>query len=342
MSTAQLMLPPGISVVVPVYNSEKTLDELAQRLHELLAGLKIPFELILVNDNSRDQSWRVINQLVERYPWVQGIDLMRNFGQHNALLCGIRSATYDTLVTMDDDLQNPPQEIPKLLALLKEGHDVVYGTPAAQQHGLLRDLASQLTKLVLQGAMGAATARKISAFRAFRTQLREAFDQYRSPYVSLDVLLTWGTTRFTAVTVQHHPREVGRSNYTVRKLLTHALNMVTGFSILPLQLAGLVGFSFALFGMAVLAYVLGRYAISGTTVAGFPFLASIIAIFSGAQMFALGIIGEYLARMHLRLMERPAYTIRQHPPTSRSSAAVARLADLPTGNGDHSQSTEQP
>src|SRR5205807_2034684 len=149
------------------------------------------------------------------------------------------------IVTIDDDLQNPPEEIPKLLALLSEGYDVVYGTPQNQQHGLLRDLASLITKMILQGAMGAATARKVSAFRAFRTRLRQAFADYRSPYVSIDVLLTWGTTRFGAVTVRHDAREIGRSNYTVGKLIIHALNMVTGFSVLPLQLAGLLGFFFA-------------------------------------------------------------------------------------------------
>src|SRR5438874_1902914 len=197
-----------------------------------------------------------------------------------------------------------------MLRKLEEGYDVVYGAPERERHGLLRDLASLITKMVLQGAMGAATARKVSAFRAFRTRLRQAFADYRSPYVSIDVLLTWGTTRFGAVTVRHDAREIGRSNYTVGKLIIHALNMVTGFSVLPLQLAGLLGFFFALFGVAVLIYVVGRYFISGGSVAGFPFLASIIAIFSGAQMLAMGILGEYLARMHLRSMERPVYTVR--------------------------------
>jgi undecaprenyl-phosphate 4-deoxy-4-formamido-L-arabinose transferase len=158
--------------------------------------------------------------------------------------------------------------------------------------------------------MSAETARNVSAFRAFRTQLRDAFASYQNPFVSLDVLLTWGTTRFTAIPVRHDPRRIGSSNYTFRKLATHALSMVTGFSTLPLQLASLIGFAFTLIGLAILIYVVGRYLIQGGSVPGFPFLASIIAIFSGAQLFALGIIGEYLARMHLRLMERPAYTVR--------------------------------
>ena len=245
---------------------------------------------------------------------MHGINLMRNYGQHNALLSGIRAARYETIITMDDDLQHPPEEIGALLTKLAEGYDVVYGTPSQEQHGIWRDLASQVTKLALQSAMGSETARRASAFRAFRTQVRDAFTNYQSPVLSLDVLLTWGTTRFAAIPVRHESRRVGKSNYTLRMLITHALNMMTGFSTLPLQLASLMGFVLTIFGIGILAYVIGRYFISGDSVPGFPFLASIIAIFSGAQMFALGIIGEYIARMHFRTMERPTYTVRSTTP----------------------------
>ncbi len=304
----------SISVVVPVYRSERLLEELVKRLLAVLPTTSARREVILVNDGSPDQSWRVIADLVARYPEVQGLDLMRNYGQHNALLAGIRVARGEIIVTIDDDLQHPPEDIPKLLAKLAEGYDVVYGAPQSEDHGLWRDLASQVTKLALQAAVGAETARKVSAFRAFRTPVREAFATYQSPFLSIDVLLTWGTTRFAAVPVRHDRRLAGTSNYTFRKLVTHALNMATGFSTLPLQVASLVGFGFTLFGIVVLAYVLGRALLEGGSVPGFPFLASVIAIFSGAQLFALGIIGEYLARMHYRLMEKPTYTVRQRLP----------------------------
>lgn len=301
----------GISVVVPVYNSQDSLVELVARLETVLTDLAHHFEIILVNDGSSDGSWQVVTRLARRYSWVRGLNLMRNYGQHNALLAGMRQAKYEVTVTMDDDLQNPPEEVPKLVAKLGEGFDVVYGTPQREQHGFLRNLASQVTKLALQSAMGAETARSVSAFRAFRTQIRDAFASYKSPFVSIDVLLTWGTTHFVAMPVQHDPRLVGVSHYTVRKLMTHALNMITGFSIVPLQLASLIGFGFTLLGLGVLLYVIGRYLIQGGSVPGFSFLASVIAIFSGAQLFALGIIGEYLARMHFRTMERPTYAIRE-------------------------------
>jgi len=326
--------PLAVSAVVPVYNGAATLPELVERLAAVLAARAPRTEIVLVNDGSRDASWQVIRELAAggpgagapgagvagaggaaaTLPRVRGIDLMRNYGQHNALLCGIRAAAGTVVVTLDDDLQHPPEEIPKLLDALGEEVDVVYGTPLVEQHGLLRDVASRATKLVLAGAMGAAVARRAGAFRAFRTELRQAFEQYGNPYVSIDVLLTWATTRFVAVPVRHEPRRGGQSNYTFRMLARHALNMVTGFSVGPLKLASLIGFASTLLGLGVLVYVVGRYLIQGTSVPGFPFLASVIAIFSGAQLFTLGIIGEYLARMHFRLMSRPIYSVRRVTP----------------------------
>jgi undecaprenyl-phosphate 4-deoxy-4-formamido-L-arabinose transferase len=300
----------SLSIVIPVYNSEGGLPELARRLEAIITAHGAPVEVIMVNDGSRDRSWDAVCRLAQCHPWVRGINLMRNYGQHNALLCGIRAVKHEVTVTMDDDLQNPPEEIPKLLHKLAEGYDVAYGKPSKERHGLWRDVASRITKVALQSAMGAETARNVSAFRAFRTPVREAFASYQGPFVSIDVLLTWATTRFAAVEVRHDSRRNGISNYTFRKLVVHALNMMTGFSTLPLQLASMVGFAFTLFGMGVLFYVVGRYLLQGGSVPGFPFLASIIALFSGAQLFALGIIGEYLARMHFRSMERPTYVVR--------------------------------
>ncbi len=299
-----------ISFVMPVYRSAESLPELHRRITTVFDDADQSIELVFVEDCGGDDSWSVIQQLAATDPRVRGFRMSRNYGQHNALLCGIREARGEIIVTLDDDLQHPPEEIPKLLAKLEEGYDVVYGPPEREQHGLLRDLASQITKLALEGAMGAANARQVSALRAFRTRLRDAFAEYRSPTVNIDVLLTWATTRFSAVPVRHDARKFGESGYTPRKLIRHALNMMTGFSTRPLQLASLMGFGFAFFGLAILAYVLIRWLVQGSAVPGFAFLASIIAIFSGAQMMALGIIGEYLARMHLRTMERPPYLVR--------------------------------
>ena len=300
----------SISVVIPVYNSAAILPDLIQRLAETLPSIASDFEVILVNDGSRDNSWEAASTAASTHSFVHAINLMRNYGQHNALLCGIRVARHELIVTMDDDLQHPPEELHKLIAKLDEGFDVVYGTPQSEQHGLWRDIASQVTKMALQNAMSVDVARNVSAFRVFRTFLRDGFANYSSPYVSIDVLLTWTSTRFSNIQVRHDVRKSGVSNYTFWKLVNHALNMMTGYSTKPLQLASIIGFVFTLFGFGILIFVIGRYAMTGDSVPGFPFLASIIAIFSGAQLFALGIIGEYLARMHFRTMDRPTYAVR--------------------------------
>ena len=300
----------SISIVIPVYNSEKSLPELFSKLNEILPAIVSEFEVILVNDGSRDKSWQVIEELSKEYVWLRGICLMRNYGQHNALLCGIRAAQNEVIVTIDDDLQHPPEEMPKLLDKFVEGYDVVYGAPEKESHSFLRNIASQMTKIILQNAMGADTARHLGAFRVFHTYLREGFENYQGTYVSIDVLLTWSTTKFTHVFVKHYPRTFGQSNYTLRKLVSHAFNMITGFSTLPLRFASFMGFLFTLFGFGVLIYVIVRYIYSGGSVPGFPFLAASIAIFSGAQLFTLGIIGEYLARIYTRTMNRPSYQVR--------------------------------
>lgn len=301
----------SLSIVVPVYCAEKTLQELVDQLSKTLPSLADQFEIILVNDGSKDRSWDLIEDLAGKFPYITGINLMRNYGQHNALLCGIRAAKYDIIITMDDDLQHPPETIHLLLEKLNEGFDVVYGSPLSETHGLFRDAASLITKLVMGNMMNVETARYVSAYRAFRTRLRESFANYQASTVSIDVLLTWGTNKFSYIKVEHNSRFAGRSHYTFRKLVAHAMNMITGFSTIPLRISSGVGFFFTLFGVFVFLYALLRYLISGgSTVPGFTFLASVIAIFSGAQLFALGIMGEYLARMHFRLMDKPSYAVK--------------------------------
>lgn len=319
--TAGPVRDDGVTIVVPVYNAASTLATLHERVVAVMNATSRPFEIVLVEDRGRDRSWEVIGELSASDPRVRGIRMSRNYGQHSALLCGLRAARFPISVTIDDDLQNPPEEIPRLLAVLDSGYDVVYGTPEQEQHGLFRDIASKITKLALQSAMGAETARKTSAFRVLRTSVRNAFEDFRGPFVVIDVLLTWGTTSFAAIPVRHEPRASGRSNYTFRMLVSHAVNMLTGFSAVPLQIASIAGFAVALFGLGILAYVLYMYSVHGQTVPGFTFLASVMAIFSGVQLFSIGVIGEYLARMHFRLMDRPAYVVGEATAPGESSGA---------------------
>ncbi|MGA2490335.1 MAG: glycosyltransferase family 2 protein [Anaerolineales bacterium] len=296
------------SVVIPVYQSQATLPELVERLEKVLSGLSENHEVILVNDDSSDQSWDIITALAKQYPCVRGVDLMRNYGQHNSSLCGVRLACYEVIITMDDDLQHLPEEIHILLEKLGEGYDVVYGIPKRLPHSWWRNLGSVLSKLMVASAIGIKTIRDVSSFRAFRTDLRQAFDGYNNPDVMLDVLLSWGTTHFAAVPVDEQPRSVGKSNYTIGRLLRMWLLYLTNFSTKPLRFSNIIGFFFTLIGFIGFIYVITIYFIEGS-VPGFPFLASAIMIFSGVQLFALGIIGEYLARVFERTAGRRPYTI---------------------------------
>lgn len=300
----------NVSVVVPVYNGANTLDVLTERLKTVLPNVAERFELVLVNDDSPDNSWEVINRLAKTYPWVRGVALMRNAGQHNATLCGIREARYDVIVTMDDDLQNPPEYMAQLLAKIDEGYDVVYGVPRKRQQVWWKGLFSALVKRSISSVMGMRTVRDIGAFRAFRSNLRKAFAHYDGPDVLVDVLLSWGTSRFASVQVDEAPREAGVSNYSLWKLVKVTFLVLTSYTTVPLRLASIIGFLFTIFGFFVLVYVLAVY-FTDWSIPGFPFLASTISIFSGVQLFALGIIGEYLARVFERTGGRRSYIIGQ-------------------------------
>jgi glycosyltransferase involved in cell wall biosynthesis len=298
----------NLSIVVPVYKGETLIEPLVAQLSKTLPAFAEKYEIILVNDGSPDDSWALIQSLAHQYKWVRGISMMRNYGQHNATLCGVREARYEVVITMDQDLQHPPDEIPLLLAKLEEGYDVVYGSPRKLPRGFWRNVMTAIIKLILAKVIGLSSVRNVSAFRAFRTSLREAFANFQNPSLILDVLLSWGTTRFTSVEV--NIPQAQRTNYNFRMLARAAMLILIGYSTLPLRFASWVGFVMTLFGLGVFIYVLTIYFTVGS-LPGFPFLASIIALFSGAQLFGLGIFGEYLARMFDRSMDKPSYVIHE-------------------------------
>src|SRR5262245_39555830 len=309
------------AIVIPVYNSQAMLPELVDRLAGVLPAVAARFEVVLVNDGSRDASWDVICQVVRKYSWIRGVNLIRNYGQHNALLPGIRAVRYAVTVTMDDDLQHPPEEIPALLDALADGADLVYGVPAQSRQGFWRRASSRLTKAWLHRVLGVGIASRASSFRAFRTVLREGFAHYDGPAVAIDALLAWTTTRIVSVTVRHAPRRHGRSQYTWLKLVRLTIDLATTFRTWPLRLASLIGFAVMLVGLGALAFVLGSYFRTGQPLSVFRFLASAMAIFSGAQLFTLGVLGEYVARIHHRVLREPAYVVRE------------RIGDAVNGDG---------
>jgi glycosyltransferase involved in cell wall biosynthesis len=303
-------MPFSVSIVVPVWNSEGTLVELTTRTREVLAPLVPRFEILYVNDGSRDRSWQVITELAEKHSEIRGLDLMRNYGQHHALLAGIQRAQHDIIVTLDDDLQHPPEAIPELLVKLEDGYDVVYGRPAERRHSSSRNISSRLLKVTLRVVLGVEMASHSSAFRAFWSIMRRGFATFSGPYLSIDVLLSWSAGRVTHVLVEHHPRREGGSGYTLRKLIGLAYTMLVGYSTLPLRLASSLGFLSAVLGLCTVLYVLIRRLFQTSYVPGFAFLAAEIALFAGLQLFAIGVIGEYVARLHFRTMGKPPYVIR--------------------------------
>ena len=298
-----------ITIIVPVYCGSATLAELVERTTSVLSEGPL-YEIILVDDGSSDGSWQEIVSLSQRFPRLRGIRLSRNFGQHNALLAGVRGSRGRLSVTLDDDLQNPPEMIPRLLSTLNTTDaDVVYGVPISVKQSISRRLAGRLIRMSLSSGLGIDEAPTVRSFRAFRTSLRDGFRQEIGPGVSIDALLAWSARSYASVLVEHNSRAHGTSHYSIRKLARFALDTVTGYSTKPLQIASGLGVLTAFAGFAALIWAVCRPILTGQSVPGFPFLASTIALFSGVQLLTLGIIGEYLARMHFRIMCKPTYVV---------------------------------
>ncbi len=311
MSKLSGSVEEGISVVVPAYRTPGTLPELCDQLLRHVAPLTNRMELVIVDDGSPDDTWRDIEQIADAHDWVRGVRLLRNYGQHNALLAGLRTARYSVILTIDDDLQNPPSEVPKLLSALTANVDLVYGTPIEQPHSIGRNAASVFAKRSMARLLGPDVYPNSSAFRVFRAELLRGASGVHDPFVSLDVLLSWSTTRVTSVNVHFARRSEGTSGYSFGKLLRHTFNMITGYSTRPLRIVSVLGFVFATFGFGLLVFVLARWIFGDSNVAGFTFLAAAISVFSGVQLLSLGVVGEYLARMHFRTMGRPQYVVRE-------------------------------
>ncbi|MBO9523803.1 MAG: glycosyltransferase family 2 protein [Nocardioidaceae bacterium] len=301
----------SVSVVIPCYRSAQTLPRLVERLVPVLTARGEAFEVILVVDGSPDDTWAVAEKIAATTAHVRAVRLSRNYGQHNALLAGVRLARHETTVTMDDDLQHLPEEVPVLLDALGEDVELAYGVPRTEEHGWLRSFASRSVKLAIGRGMNIEGAHEISAFRAFHTYLRDAFAGLVSPDVNLDVALSWATTRATGVTVEMDERTEGTSNYTPRMLVRHAMNMVLGYSTAPLRFVIYLGAACGLLGAVLLGVILYQYFSNKIQVAGFTTLASMIAIFSSAQMVAIGVLGEYIGRIHQSNAGRPTYVVRE-------------------------------
>jgi glycosyltransferase involved in cell wall biosynthesis len=309
----------SVSVVVPCYRSAAILPRLVERLNAVLPDIHPRHEVILVVD-STDGTWDAARALAERFPHVQAIRMARNYGQHNALIAGIRAASGERIITMDDDLQHPPEELPKLVAALTDDLDVVYAVPESEEHSAVRNLTSWGAKSLVMGrTMGVPNADVLGPLRIFRTFLRAGFDQVSGPHVSVDIVLSWTTTRVGSVVVAMNQRAEGRSGYTLKSLLKHAVNMILGYSTKPLRLVTYLGFLIGVGGLLLTARLIWLYFTGDTKVAGFTTLASLVTIFSSAQLIGIGVLGEYLGRVHAHGMGRPTYVIRERTAQRRNA-----------------------
>lgn len=300
----------NLSVVIPVYRSEATLELLFERLIPCLDALGRSYEVVLVEDGSPDDSWSKLESLQRRYAdRVVAIQLMRNSGQHNALMCGLRHAKGEFVVTMDDDLQNPPEEIPRLLEEIeKSDRDLVYGNYVEKKHSSFRNLGSLVVNSFYRKVFR--TQVTVTSFRVIRRSLLDAIRKCDQSYIFLDGLLAWNTQRIGSVLVAHHPRPLGQSTYSIGKLVTLSINLFTSFSLIPLQVVSFVGTAILLLGIGLGATCIGLVVL-GKGASGSMSVSTIVLILGGLQLLALGIFGEYLGRMHLHMNGKPQYHERQ-------------------------------
>lgn len=297
-----------VSIVVPVYGGSAALPELCSRLDTVMRTAGLSYEVILVDDRGQAEAWSVISTVAARHPQVRGLRLGRNFGQHAATICGISYARGKWLVTMDDDLEHPPESIPALLAAGDDDHPLVYGTFEKRTHAAYRNLSSELMRRMLKRAFPDLNEDYCS-FRAIHAPLAKQLDRFgfNRPYI--DGMLSWLTSSTRSVSVPHEQRQHGESTYTMRKLLSHAANIFVTFSYLPLRIATFGGAVLAGINFLFLLYVIyGR--LSGSIHnPGYASLMSVVLFACGIQLLILGVVGEYVGRLMGATFRRPVYVV---------------------------------
>lgn len=302
---------PEISVVIPVYGSASILPSLVQKLEQSLSAVTGPggFEAVLVHDHGPDNSWEVLKALAADRPWLKGINLRRNAGQHNAVMAGFAHARGRYIITMDDDLQHDPNDIPRIVEALEAGADLVYVRFEARQHALWKRLGSRFNDWVASRLLNKPTGLYLSPFRGIRREVCQTALGYRGPFVYVDGLLLQSTSNFTSITARHHLRQDGKSGYSLRKSIALWMQMATSFSIVPLRFVSLAGIaaSGAAFLFALIVVV--RKLMNPDLAVGWSSLIVAILFMGGLQLLALGAIGEYTGRILLNVNNRPQFVV---------------------------------
>jgi glycosyltransferase involved in cell wall biosynthesis len=297
------------SVIVPVYNSEKTLEELYLRIEKFFTEKQKTFEVIFVNDGSIDKSWEVISMIKKKYPETTiAVKLAKNYGQHNALFCGLTFVNGAWVITIDDDLQTPPEEIEKLISTQQNtGAELVYGYYEKKEHSLIRNIGSWFVGKIFKNF--ANTSGKGSSFKLINSSVTEKVISRNYRMFFLDEILAWHTDNIEHVVVAHLPRKEGQSGYTLFKLFKITLKLVIGYTAFPLKIIAWFGLISALICLAFVGYFVYMKYNHGAEL-GFTTLIVSIFFSTGLILFSLGIIGEYIRRLYIGETGKPSYTVK--------------------------------
>lgn len=302
-----------LSVVIPVYGSATILPNLVRQLGEVLVPAlgETSFEVILVHDDGPDDAWSVICELSNLFTWLRGVDLRRNAGQHNAIMAGLGFANGRYIVTMDDDLQHDPADIPRIVQALRAGADLCYVQFEGRKHALWKRAGSRFNDMVAARLLKKPVGLYLSPFRGFARELGEEARRYQGPFVYLDGLLVQSTSpkRITTLIGLHHARSDGRSGYSLGKSISLWLQMATSFSIVPLRFVSLAGMLASCLAFLLAVVVLWQKLHAPAVAVGWPSLIITILFMGGLQLLALGVIGEYVGRVLLNINNRPQYIV---------------------------------
>lgn len=302
---------PYLSVVIPVYNEESNLAPLIERLYPAVKKTGKTFEIIFTNDGSRDRSLEILRRMVENYPGVKVIEFNGNFGQHMAILAAFEVSQGEIIITLDADLQNPPEEIPRLIAEIEKGHDVVGTIRQKRQDTIFRRLASRIVNITTNKMTGMKMNDYGCMLRAYHRYVIDNINRCRETTTFIPALAQTFASNPTEIEVAHAERSQGESKYSFYRLIRLNFDLMTGFSVVPLQLFALLGIITAVLSLAFGMFLMIRRFIVGAEVEGVFTLFAILFFFIGITIMGIGIVGEYVGRIYQEVRKRPRFVVRR-------------------------------
>ena len=300
-----------ISIVVPVFNEVDLIEELLSRIKKVCGELRRTYEIVIVDDGSTDGSYEKLKIFQANDNSLRIVKFTRNFGQQAAVLAGFRISKGDIIVQLDSDLQNPPEEIPKLLSAMSENIDLVTTTHRKRLDSALRVMGSRCLLKIGQMLFGDAVKLNLSSFRALRRSVVKKIEVCKDRSRYMAVLMSWMGLPTAEIEVEHHERKKGNTKYSILNLLILSWDLVTGYSSFPLRTVTYMGMFGALLGFLMMAFLLFQRIVNGILIEGFVVLLAVFAFFAGVQLLSIGFLGEYLGRVHHQIQERPDYIVEK-------------------------------